>query len=145
MSHSQIRPLAICIFRDGDRILVGEGTDPVKRETFYRPLGGGIEFGERAEQALRREIREEIGAEIESPVYLFTLENIFTFNGEMGHEIVMVFDARLSDESFYSQEIISGTEFDGTQNFPFKALWKNLDEFGPDAPLYPDGLLNALK
>jgi len=42
---NQIRPLAIYLFRDGDRILVGEGNDPVKRETFYRPLGGGIEFG----------------------------------------------------------------------------------------------------
>ena len=142
---NQIRPLAICIFRDGDRILVGEGNDPVKRETFYRPLGGGIEFGERAEEALRREVREEIGAEIESPVYLFTLENIFTFNGEMGHEIVMIFDARFTDEMLYAQETIAGTEFDGTQSFPFKALWKRLDEFGADAPLYPDGLLDALK
>ena len=141
---NQIRPLAICLFRDGDRILVGEGNDPVKRETFYRPLGGGIEFGERAEDALRREVREEIGAEIESSVYLFTLENIFTFNGEMGHEIVMVFDARFKDAALYAQETIAGTEFDGTQNFPFKALWKRLDEFGADAPLYPDGLLDAL-
>ena len=142
---NQIRPLAICLFRDGDRILVGEGNDPVKRETFYRPLGGGIEFGERAEDALRREIREEIGAEIESPVYLCTLENIFTFNGEAGHEIVMVFDARFADEALYAQEAIAGTEFDGTQNFPFKALWKKLDEFGANAPIYPDGLLDALK
>lgn len=142
---NQIRPLAICLFRDGDRILVGEGNDPVKRETFYRPLGGGIEFGERAEDALRREVREEISAEIESPVYLFTLENIFTFNGEMGHEIVMVFDARLTDESLYEQETIAGTETDGTQNFPFTALWKKLDEFGPQSPLYPDGLLDALQ
>jgi hypothetical protein len=37
---SQIRPLAICIFRDGDRILVGLGFDPTKQEQFYRPLGG---------------------------------------------------------------------------------------------------------
>ena len=142
---NQIRPLAICIFRNGDRILVGEGYDPVKRETFYRPLGGGIEYGERAEDALRRELREEIAAEVESPQYLFTLENIFTFNGETGHEIVMIFDARLTDESLYAQETVAGTEFDGIQEFPFKALWKRLDEFGPGAPLYPDGLLDALK
>jgi ADP-ribose pyrophosphatase YjhB (NUDIX family) len=142
---NQIRPLAICLFRNNDRILVGEGNDPVKRETFYRPLGGGIEFGERAEDALRRELREEIGAEVESIRYLFTLENIFTFNGEMGHEIVMVFDARFTDAALYAQETIAGTEFDGVQNFPFKALWKNLDEFGADAPLYPDGLLDALQ
>ena len=142
---NQIRPLAICLFRDGDRILVGEGNDPAKRETFYRPLGGGIEFGERAVDALRREVREEIGAEIESPVYLFTLENIFTFNGEGGHEIVMIYDARFVDKSLYAQKTLAGTETDGERQFPFNAVWKRLDEFGPDAPLYPDGLLDALK
>ena len=103
---SQIRPLAICIFRNGNRILVGEGYDPIKRETFYRPLGGGIEFGERAEETIRREGREEIGAEVVSLQYLFTLENIFTFNGEPGHEIVMIYDGRLVNEALYAQETI---------------------------------------
>ena len=142
---NQIRPLAICIFRDGNRILVGEGYDPVKRETFYRPLGGGIEYGERAEDALRRELREEIGAEAASLQYLFTLENIFTFNGATGHEIVMIFDGALADESLYSQEIIEGREFDGFRHAPLKALWKPIAEFGAHAPLYPDGLLERLK
>lgn len=43
---SRIRPLAICVFRHQDRILVAEGYDPVKDEHFYRPLGGGNEFGD---------------------------------------------------------------------------------------------------
>jgi len=43
----QIRPIAICAFLRNNRILVAEGFDPVKDETFYRPLGGGIEFGNR--------------------------------------------------------------------------------------------------
>ena len=61
---NKIRPLAICIFRKNDRILVAEGYDPVKNEHFYRPLGGGIEFGEYSEQTIRRELMEEIGAEV---------------------------------------------------------------------------------
>ena len=141
---SQIRPLAICIFRNNDRILVGEGYDPVKRETFYRPLGGGIEFGERAEETIRREVREEIGAEVVSLQYLFTLENIFTFNGEAGHEIVMVYDGRLVDEAYYAREIIEGQEFDEFRQLPLKAVWMRIEEFGPGAPLYPDGLLERL-
>lgn len=71
-----IRPLAICLFRRGDRILVAEGFDPVKGETFYRPLGGAIEFGERAVQTLIREFREEIGEEVADLRYLTTLENM---------------------------------------------------------------------
>jgi len=140
----QIRPLVICIFRDGDRILVFEGYDSVRQEKFYRPLGGGIEFGERAQDALRREVREEIGAETTSLEYLFTLENIFIYNSELGHEIVMVFDGQLADETLYSREIIAGTELDGSQQTPLIAVWKQLAEFGPRAQLYPDGLLERL-
>ncbi|MCA9941424.1 MAG: NUDIX domain-containing protein, partial [Anaerolineales bacterium] len=58
-----IRPLVICLFRHKNHILVMEGYDPVKQQTFYRPLGGGIEFGEHSAIALRRELREELGAE----------------------------------------------------------------------------------
>jgi len=141
---NQIRPLAICLFRNGDRILVAEGYDPAKDETFYRPLGGGIEFGERAEETIRRELREEISAEVGTLQYLFTLENIFTFNGQSGHEIVLVYDGTLADEKLKSLAIIEGQEFDGFRNAPLKALWKSINEFGPTAPLYPAGLRERL-
>ena len=94
---NQIRPLAICVFRHGGRILVAEAYDPVKQETFYRPLGGGIEFGEFSEQTIHRELLEEIGADVCELKYLGTLENIFVFNGIAGHEIVQVYDGTLKD------------------------------------------------
>ena len=77
MTASHIRPLAICIFRSNDRILVIEGYDSVKKQTFYRPLGGGINFGESSSAALVREIHEEIAADVADLEYLGTLENIF--------------------------------------------------------------------
>jgi hypothetical protein len=43
---TQIRPLAICVFSQNGKILVCEGYDATTSDTFYRPLGGGIEFGE---------------------------------------------------------------------------------------------------
>ena len=46
----------------------------------------GIEHGEYAIDAIRREMREEIGAELDNIVLLGTLENIFTFAGTAGHE-----------------------------------------------------------
>jgi len=138
-----IRPLAICLFRHNGKILVSEERDQAKDETFYRPLGGGIEFGEHSTKAIQRELMEEIGAEAKDLVYLGTLENIFTFNGEAGHEIVQVYDGALKESRLYEQAVISGHEAD--VNLSMKVIWKSLDEFGPGKSiLYPEGLLELL-
>lgn len=140
---SQIRPIAICIFSHDGKILVCEWQDPIKEEPFYRPPGGGIEFGEYSIETIHRELREEIGAEVKDLVYLGTLENIFTFNGTPGHEIVQVFDGKLVDSRLYEQHTIAGYEPELDQSL--KVIWKSLDEFGPGKSiLYPDGLLEML-
>jgi 8-oxo-dGTP pyrophosphatase MutT (NUDIX family) len=140
MPEGKIRSTVICICRDGDRILVTEYLE--KGRLYYRPLGGGIEFGERGAEAIRREIREEIAAELVDIHYLGLLENIYTIEGVLAHQIVQVYDGRLSDPSLYKKEVIWGDEL-GT---PFKAVWKYLDEFGPGKPpVYPDGLLGLIR
>jgi 8-oxo-dGTP pyrophosphatase MutT (NUDIX family) len=140
---NRIRPIAICVFRHQDCILVAEGYDPVKNQTFYRPLGGGIEFGEYSEQTVRRELLEEIGAEVCALKYLGTLENVYIFNGIPGHEIVQVYDGVLKDIRLYEQTVIIGQELD--LDASFQAVWKNVNEFGEGkAILYPAGLLEML-
>jgi 8-oxo-dGTP pyrophosphatase MutT (NUDIX family) len=141
----RVRPLAICVFRHQNRILVMEGYDPLKKEHFYRPLGGGIEFGEPGSETVCRELMEEINVEVDpqSLKYLGTLENIFTFNGEPGHEIVMIYDGALKDSGLYERTVIMGREVDGEE---FRAIWKNIDEFGVGKSiLYPTGLLEMLQ
>ena len=134
---NQIRPLVICVFRHGDSILVAEGYDPVKQERFYRPLGGGIEFGENSAETISR------GNAGKSLRYLGTLENIFHFNGNMGHEIVMVYDGALKESSLYEQQGITGKEAKGEE---IRAVWKSIDEFGEGRSiLYPTGLLEILR
>ncbi len=138
----QIRPIAICLFRKNGRILVAEGYDSVKGETFYRPLGGGIEFGERSEDALRREMREEINADVSALHYLGVLENIFVFNGKIGHEIVLVYEGELIPYGLYDQAVILGKESNGEG---FHVMWKSLNEFREGKSiLYPSGLLELL-
>lgn len=142
MPKPHIRAIAICLFLDEGRVLVNEAHDPVKGLNFCRPLGGGIEFGETGAEAVAREIREEIGAEVSGICYLGTLENIFNYLGEPGHEIVLVYDAKLIDASLYKRATVSGVESDGQ---PFVASWLSLDAFGPDLPLFPDGLIELLR
>ncbi len=141
----RVRPLAICIFRHNNRILVSEGYDPVRDQHFYRPLGGGIEFGEPSYETVCRELMEEINAEVdqESLVYLGTLENIFVFNGMVGHEIILIYDGALKQSGLYDQVVIVGKEANGEE---IRAVWKNIDEFGDGKSiLYPTGLLDMLR
>ena len=142
MQEQRIRVLALGVFRHGDSILVGVGHDPSKNQTFYRPLGGGIEFGEHSLTALRREMREEIGAEIQNVHLLGTLENIFVYNRVAGHEIVQIYEAEFVDESFYTR-----AEFTVTEG-PLigRAVWMSLGDFQNElTPLYPEGLLALLQ
>ncbi len=136
----KIRPLALCIFLHENKILVAEGYDPKKDQTFYRPLGGGIEFGERSDETIHREMMEELDAEVADLKYLGTFENIFVFDGEPGHEIIQVYDGRLVNSGLYEQAELSGHEAEES----FKVVWKSLDEFNQQTPLYPDGLLELL-
>lgn len=139
---ARIRPLAICLFRHEGMILAARGYDAVKQESFYRPLGGGIEFGETSRQTIEREIAEELGAQVTELEYCFTLENIFIFNGEPGHEIIQVYDGRFVDEVWYANRVILGHE-EGMGEF--EAEWKPVGDFGPGGDrLYPDGLVEKL-
>jgi 8-oxo-dGTP pyrophosphatase MutT (NUDIX family) len=137
-----IRPLAICLFKKGESILAAEGYDSVKKDYYYRPIGGGIEYGEKSLDALKREVYEEISAEIKNINYLGTIENIFTFNGELGHEIVVVYEAEFKDEAFYHLDTFTGKEDDGSV---FSLKWIPVSEFGPNKlRLVPDGLLDLI-
>ncbi|HUJ62790.1 MAG TPA: NUDIX domain-containing protein [Kofleriaceae bacterium] len=140
---SRIRPIAIAVIsrpRDG-ALLVFDGYDSVKRERFHRPLGGGIEFGETAEAAVRRELREELGAELEGVALLGFLENLFTCEGRAGHEIVAVLWARLADPALYARDEIPIVEngAPGTARWVARSGFRSAQHPGAP-PLYPDGL-----
>ncbi|MHC8506589.1 NUDIX domain-containing protein [Pseudonocardia artemisiae] len=65
----------------GADLLVSEGHDPIEGQAFYRPLGGGVEFGEPVADALRREMREELAVELDGIEPVGVLENIVTYAG----------------------------------------------------------------
>lgn len=138
---NEVRPVAICAFRHAGRILVARGYDAVKGEHFLRPLGGRINFGELAADALRREIREELHAEIEQPELLGVLEDVYVYAGARCHDVVFVFDAKLQDASLYEQVELPIAE----DVWEGPATWQDLSALGTaTTPLYPAGLLALL-
>jgi len=142
MPAKHIRPIAICILRNGDRLFVAECYDPTEKEVFYRPLGGAILFGEHGQECIKREIREEMKTEIKDLTYLGTMENIFVCDGKPGHEIVLVYQANFVDANFYQTESVKCQEDDGGE---FIASWKPISFFREGKnPLYPEGLLDFL-
>lgn len=131
-----IRNLAVGLPVRAGRVLVSESVDRVRDLRFHRAVGGGIEFGELAEQALRREFREELAVELDHAELLGVLENRFTYEGEPGHEIVHVFAVRSA----------------ALDALPLDAELVVLDEGSPvrwvpmdtDVPVFPDGVLELL-
>ena len=138
-----VRPIALCVIRRHGNLLVFEGYDTVKKDHFYRPLGGTIEFGERSSVTAAREMVEELNTEIRNVRWLGVLENIFTVHGQPGHEIVMLYEADFVDKTMYERSPIWGQEDDGS---PIKAVWKPLDDFKVGrGRLVPEGLLAILE
>ena len=136
-----IRPRAICLFRREDSILVAFGLDPRTGGQYARTLGGGIEFGERAEDALRREIREELAADIRDPQLLGVLENIFEIERQRHHEIIFVFDAAFADPALYDRSELPVNE----SACIAPARWVPIDAFSDELPVYPRGVIDLLR
>jgi ADP-ribose pyrophosphatase YjhB (NUDIX family) len=136
-----IRPIAAAVIRDGARILVWDDYNPATGEVVSVPLAGGIEFGETGEQAIARELAEEINATPTRIQFLGLLEDIFDWAGQKRHELYLVYDVDLANRTVYDANEVDVVEPDGTT---YPARWRSLAEFGSGARLVPDGLLDLI-
>ena len=142
MTDRRIRVTARAVVRRGDELLVARERDPSEADRFYVPVGGGVEFGERSEGALRREFREELGVELRNVSYLETYESVFGFDGETRHELWRVYEADIAAARSYEADEFAGYESDGEE---FACVWKSLAAFRDgDETLYPEKLVRDL-
>lgn len=135
------RVIALGAVQRNNRILVSAVTQDDGSVKGWRPLGGGVEFGERAIAALIREFSEEIQATLTDIRQIGVLENIFTHADQTGHEIVFVFTAALSDEGLAAPDKFI------LQDGPFRnrAAWILIEDFRSGREvLFPNGLLALL-
>lgn len=134
MANAKIKAKAMGIFAHEGRMLVMDCVDNVKQKPFYRLLGGHIEFGERAPETFKREMMEELGAEVEVFEQLDVVQNIFTFEGKPHHEVIIIHRVAFVDPSYYAREDLRNIEPGMDEPFIWVAISDILN--GP-VPLYP--------
>jgi 8-oxo-dGTP pyrophosphatase MutT (NUDIX family) len=120
-----IKVKALAWIVNGDKTFVVRMTDAVKGDNYYRSIGGSVEYGELACDAIVREAREELETEIEVTGEPLVLENIFVCDGKNGHEINFIYPCRFKDASYYEDKEYRLIEGDGKI---FKASWVPLED-----------------
>jgi ADP-ribose pyrophosphatase YjhB (NUDIX family) len=117
------------------RVLMSDGTFKG-----HRPPGGGIEFGETAVEALKREMMEELGEKIEVGQKIAIVENIFEHDGRQGHEIMFIYEMTFANPAILGQNKLLYVE-------PGKeGEWMEwVNPFTSSLPVYPTGLVDVMK
>ncbi|MFX1571780.1 MAG: NUDIX hydrolase [Promethearchaeota archaeon] len=124
-------------------VIIHEGKVLVHRniiDDFWSLPGGRCEFLEISKDALIREMKEEIGVEVEIIRPLYFVENFFYFEGKNYHEISIFYLMECNSDSkiIFENDTFHGREF----KLIFK--WVDISTIGT-IKLYPLFLRKALK
>ena len=69
-----------------------------KNSDHYALIGGRVAIGENSEDIIKREIKEELGKDVEITGYVGTIENFFEMKGRKYHEIMFVYKIEFVNE-----------------------------------------------
>ncbi len=93
-ANSGPRVVAHCVLRRDERVLLIRFEEPGTGRVGWRAPGGGVELGETSETAVRREIREELGIELDILKSRGAVEGFIHWRNEDEHEVVFLFEGR---------------------------------------------------
>jgi mutator protein MutT len=113
-----------------------------QKDDFWALPGGRVEFGEPANETIKREMQEELGIDVCVERLLWVVENFFDYNGKSYHELGFYFlISTTTDSDIYAQvEAFDGIEKDN--HLIFK--WHEIEAL-EDIELHPKFLQSALK
>lgn len=107
----------------------------------YALIGGRVEIGESSANTIKREIKEELGKDVEITGYISTIENFFEMKGSKYHEIMFVHKIEFANEEDkkieYTMKNIEGKDY-------LQYEWLEMDKIG-EYPLLPRAVKDILK
>lgn len=107
----------------------------------YALIGGRVKIGEDSENALKREIQEELGKKVDIIKYISTIENFFDMKNSKYHEILFIYQAEfIEDEDKKIEYTLKNIE--GKDHLHYE--WINLDKI-EQYPLLPKAIKGILK
>ena len=98
--QQNIEVIARAFILVGNKVLLCK----MKKESWYFLPGGHVNFKERTEETLLREIKEELGIPIRLQSFMGAVENIYTENQQEHHEINLIFSAKARKVVLESKE-----------------------------------------
>lgn len=104
--------------------------------------GGQINHGESSDQALVREVSEELGAAVEIGRLVWLIENIYPKNGKIIHELGFYYYMHFIDELNFGIRSDELTGYEKNRKLIFK--WHPIQEL-EDLVLYPAFLKTGLR
>ena len=110
-------------------------------EDHYALIGGRVAIGESSEEALKREIMEELGKEAEIIENLTTVENVFEMKNKKYYEILFVHKLEFKDEED-KKTVKTIRNVEGKDYLIYE--WIDIDEID-EYPLRPKVIKDMLK
>ena len=107
----------------------------------YALIGGRVEIGENSADTVKREIKEELGKDIEITGYISTIENFFEMKGSKYHEIMFVYEIEFTNEE---DKKIEYTMKNVEEKDYLQYEWIKLDKID-EYPLLPKAIKDVLK
>ena len=101
---------AIITNSKGEILLTTRAFEPAKGKLDLP--GGFVDMNETAEEALIRELKEELNIEVTNPIYLFSLPNEYNFSDITIHTLDMFFKVEVDDDAkFTTDDDVASAQF----------------------------------
>ncbi len=128
---------AACMIQHNNKVLVHRNIN----SDHYCLIGGRVKIGEDSETTIKREVKEEIGKEIEITGYIATIENFFEMKGAKYHEYMFIYQAEFKEkkDKLIEEELknIEGKDY-------LKYVWLDLNKIS-EHPILPQVVKEILK